>query len=84
MGAGISQALRLKPRPSIVIVLTDGFTPWPSEAPKGAKVVVGLLEGRRGPTGWAPAAPQPPTWARVVHIAEDAVAGEIVDSTRLG
>ncbi len=29
MGEGITQALALRPRPSIVVVLTDGFTPWP-------------------------------------------------------
>ena len=71
MGAGITQALSLKPRPSIVVVLTDGFTPWPSEAPRGAKVVVGLLEGRRGSFGLFRPAPSPPPWARVVRISED-------------
>jgi hypothetical protein len=29
MGRGIYDAAELKPRPSVVIVLTDGFTPWP-------------------------------------------------------
>ena len=74
MGAGISQALQLKPRPSIVVVLTDGFTPWPSEVPRGVKVVVGLLEGRRWPMGGMPSAPAPPTWAKVVRITEDGTA----------
>lgn len=71
MGAGISQALQLKPRPSIVVVLTDGFTPWPVEGPRGTKVVIGLLEGRRGPAGWMPPASAPPPWAKVVRITED-------------
>ncbi len=69
MGAGITQALALRPRPSIVVVLTDGFTPWPAEAPRGAKVVVGLIEGRRGFTP-LPFASTPPSWARVVRISE--------------
>ena len=29
MGAGIEAALTLKPKPDVVIVLTDGFTPYP-------------------------------------------------------
>lgn len=65
MGVGIEAAARLRPRPSVVVVLTDGLTPWPAQPPKGMQVVVGLIEGtivRRG-TAWAP-----PAWARVVHI----------------
>jgi predicted metal-dependent peptidase len=68
MGEGISQALQLKPPPSVVVVLTDGFTPWPSEAPRGARVVVGLLEAGRPPMGGMHAAPAPPPWAKVVRI----------------
>ena len=52
MGEGIAQALSLKPRPSVIVVLTDGFTPWPAGAPRGAKVIVGLLEGRPGAGLW--------------------------------
>ena len=65
MRAGVEAAARLRPRPSVVVVLTDGLTPWPPEAPKGMSVVVGLIEGGRprGNRGW-----EPPEWARVVHI----------------
>jgi predicted metal-dependent peptidase len=42
MGVGIQAAMKLKPRPHIIIVLTDGYTPWPDIPPK-AKVIVGLL-----------------------------------------
>jgi len=70
MGAGITQALALRPRPSIIVVLTDGFTPWPAEAPRGAKVVVGIIEGRRGIGPWMHRGPAPPSWARVVRISE--------------
>ncbi len=65
MTAGIEAAARLRPRPSVIVVLTDGLTPWPARAPKGIQVVVGLIEGalvRRG-RAWAP-----PGWARVVPI----------------
>jgi predicted metal-dependent peptidase len=65
MGAGIETAARLRPRPSVIVVLTDGLTPWPAKPPKGIQVVVGLIEGvdvRRG-RAWAA-----PEWARVVPI----------------
>jgi predicted metal-dependent peptidase len=59
MGEGIAAAIALRPRPNLVVVLTDGFTPWPAEPPPGVKVVVGLLcEGHVAP----------PMWARVVRI----------------
>lgn len=59
MGEGIEGARQLKPPPSLVVVLTDGFTPWPAEPPKGVKVVVGVL--REG-------GPSAPSWARVIQI----------------
>jgi predicted metal-dependent peptidase len=63
MGAGIDAALALRPRPQVIVVLTDGETPWPSAAPRGAVVVVGLIGSR---------APAAPTWARSVRIDEAA------------
>jgi predicted metal-dependent peptidase len=63
MGAGIAAAAALRPRPSIVIVLTDGFTPWPERPPAGIRVVVGLLTQNAVPTGWSP-----PPWTRTVLI----------------
>jgi len=61
MSRGIAAAAKLRPRPVVVIVLTDGFTPWPAEAPKGMAVVVALVEtpSRTWPT---------PAWARTVRI----------------
>jgi predicted metal-dependent peptidase len=63
MGEGIRAAAALRPRPSLVVVLTDGYTPWPSEPPLGLRVIVGLLSS---------SAPRPPRWARAVEITEDA------------
>ncbi|MDA0183545.1 VWA-like domain-containing protein [Solirubrobacter phytolaccae] len=60
MGAGIEAAAVLRPRPSVVVVLTDGFTPWPDRPPRGIRVVVGLLSD-----GWHE---NPPEWARTVVI----------------
>lgn len=69
MGAGIDAAAALKPRPAVVVVLTDGMTPWPSTPPRGLRVVVGLLASpfRRMATAV-------PSWARVVHIDDDVAA----------
>jgi predicted metal-dependent peptidase len=59
MGAGIGAAAGLRPRPAVTVVLTDGYTPWPAVAPKGMRVVVGLLgEG----------APDAPPWTRSVRV----------------
>jgi len=63
MGTGIAAAARLRPRPAVCVVLTDGYTPWPGVPPRGMRVVVGLL--REGPdtAGW-----EPPPWARTVRV----------------
>lgn len=65
MGAGIAAAAALRPRPSVVIVLTDGWTPWPPAPPRGIRVVVGLLAAPGMPT------PVGPDWARSVLIEDD-------------
>jgi predicted metal-dependent peptidase len=61
MGRGIEGAGRLVPRLEVVIVLTDGYTPWPSDPPHGVRVVIGLIS--RGNQ-----VPNTPTWARTVTI----------------
>ncbi len=55
--AGIEVAQRLRPRPDVLVVLTDGWTPWPAAAPAGMAVVAGLLARAGAP------APPPPGWA---------------------
>jgi predicted metal-dependent peptidase len=63
MGHGIAAAAALRPRPSIVIVLTDGYTPWPNRPPRGIRVIVGLLRDQSYGEPW-----EPPDWARSVAI----------------
>jgi predicted metal-dependent peptidase len=53
MGAGLRAAAGLRPRPDLVIVLTDGHTPWPSRAPDGVRVVVGLMDPQGRAPDWA-------------------------------
>jgi hypothetical protein len=59
MGRGIAAARALRPAADMVVVLTDGHTPWPSAPPQRLRVVVGLLR-----SGSA----LPPSWARTVRI----------------
>jgi predicted metal-dependent peptidase len=68
--AGFARALRSQPRPDVVVVLTDGQTPWPDTRPP-CRTVVGLFA--RPPARYDEDDPDyrpqgPPAWARVVGI----------------
>ncbi|HEX8008318.1 MAG TPA: VWA-like domain-containing protein [Trebonia sp.] len=58
MRAGIERALALPERPGVVIVLTDGLTPWPGEL-SSCRLIAVL-------TSQDP--PSPPVWAETVRI----------------
>ncbi|MFC9975123.1 VWA-like domain-containing protein [Spirillospora sp. NPDC127200] len=62
MRTGIAAALAARERPGVVIVLTDGWTPWPAE-PVACRLIAALV-GR--PDG--PAPPEPPAWAETVRV----------------
>lgn len=57
MSAGIRTALKLRPRPDLIIILTDGYTPWPSQRPPVPTVAAIIGEGAEGPD-----------WAKCVHV----------------
>ena len=61
MGKGILAAMKMRPRPQVVIILTDGYTPWPEKKPPFS-VVVGLV-GREVNSDI-------PWWTRKVRIGE--------------
>jgi predicted metal-dependent peptidase len=60
MVAGIEAALKTRPEPSVLLVLTDGYTPWPEQRYK-TPVVFGILS--QGPREHTPMPPMPP-WRR--------------------
>jgi predicted metal-dependent peptidase len=61
MGVGIAAAYELRPRPALAVVLTDGYTPWPAQPPKGMRVIAGLL---------GDAARDAPDWVRAIHVSD--------------
>ncbi|WP_233617601.1 vWA domain-containing protein [Actinomadura sp. WAC 06369] len=68
--SGFTRALRLRPRPDVIVALTDGQTPWPAEQPP-CRTVVGLFPRPASAVDeddpdYAP--DNPPHWARVVTI----------------
>lgn len=66
MRVGIAAALAMPDRPRIVIVLTDGFTPWPEENPS-CRLIAALIGEE---------APAPPRWVETVLVdTSDAPAG---------
>lgn len=72
MAIGLAAAVDHRPPPQVVVVLTDGFTPWPAEAPPRVLTVVGLLGGGGGSrVDGMPGPPSPPAWASVVDIPSD-------------
>jgi predicted metal-dependent peptidase len=57
MRVGIAAATRQRPRPDLIVVLTDGYTPWPNTPPPGSAVIAAML-GRPDET-----LPNTPDWA---------------------
>lgn len=73
--SGFGRALGARPRPDVIVALTDGQTPWPDRRPP-CRTVVGLFP--RAP-GWSEhdeyVPDTPPEWARVVVIGPGSGAG---------
>ncbi|WP_331728141.1 DUF2201 family putative metallopeptidase [Streptomyces sp. NBC_00158] len=68
--SGFARALRSRPRPDVIVALTDGQTPWPSAQPP-CRTVVGLFPRPAAAVDeddpdYVP--DTPPAWARVVRI----------------
>jgi predicted metal-dependent peptidase len=61
MRAGLVGAAELRPHPDVIVVFTDGYTPWPAQPPPGTAVIAALL----GRSGYA--MPPTPQWARRIE-----------------
>lgn len=61
MRVGIAAASRQRPRPDLIIVFTDGYTPWPTTPPPGSAVIAAML-GRPGES-----LPATPSWAKRIE-----------------
>ena len=65
MRVGIAAAAALRPRPDLIVVFTDGYTPWPAAAPSGCVVIAAMLR-RPGET-----LPDTPAWATRIDCVLD-------------
>ena len=61
MGAGLTAAALLSPRPHIIVVFTDGHTPWPEAPPRKVDSVIVVLSDLATQS-------LVPNWARVITI----------------
>ena len=50
MRVGIKEALSAKLKPDVIIVITDGYTPWPSQVPKRTKIIAALTCSKAVPS----------------------------------
>lgn len=63
MASAIETVLAARPAPDIIVVITDGLTPWPEDRPR-QEIIVALL-----PAPFPP--PPPPSWAHVFEVKRD-------------
>ena len=50
MKVGIKEALEAKLKPDVIIVITDGYTPWPIQQPKRTKIIAALTCSKAVPS----------------------------------
>jgi predicted metal-dependent peptidase len=60
MRVPIELAQQQKPKPDIIVVLSDGFTPWPEEKP--SKHFIIILTGEKG------SFPETPAYAKTIKV----------------
>jgi predicted metal-dependent peptidase len=62
MRVGFDEVARLRPRPNVLVVLSDFYTPWPDSPPKGLSKVIGVcINSDIEPTNV-------PSWLKVVKV----------------
>ena len=63
MRIGIDEAMKAKEKPDVVIVLSDGFTPWPDRK-ISAELIIGLVTQGSDEASL----PETPEWAKTIPI----------------
>ncbi|MEX1026687.1 MAG: VWA-like domain-containing protein [Candidatus Paceibacterota bacterium] len=66
MAAIVAEVLESRPQPQMILVCTDGYTPWPEQNP--GLPVVACLSNRRATL---PEEYQPPSWISVIELAKE-------------
>lgn len=61
MGEGLAAAGSLRPHPHIIVVFTDGYTPWPESVPAQVESVIVVLSDESQ-------TPNVPDWATVISL----------------
>jgi predicted metal-dependent peptidase len=65
---GIGRAAAAAPRPDVIVVLTDGVTPWPA-SPPGCRLIAGIFgHPSRYSEHTSRVAAGPPEWAQTVYL----------------
>ena len=67
MRVGITHALESKPKPTVVVVMTDGDTPWPTQTVRVPVIAVIIGTHRQQVIAAVP------SWIRTVHVDLDAL-----------
>lgn len=63
---GLEAAARAQPRPEVIVVFTDGDTPWPSQPPRNVSVIIVVLA-----RGTRPHLPTTPDWATRIECRDE-------------
>lgn len=66
MVVGIQKALNGKHKPNVIIVMTDGYSPWEMKKPLGTSVIVCLVGDNVGEQGVMP-------WMHIVYVNDNNV-----------
>jgi len=66
MGVGLDHAAKIKPRPEVVVVMTDMMTPWPDESPPFRTIICDVTGRKTSSRRWSP-----PDWAdKIIRVEE--------------
>lgn len=57
MGNAVTAMAELKPRPDVAVVLTDGYTAWPENPPRGLKKIIVVILREKATSGAFPGFP---------------------------